>query len=402
MHSIVRSLSIALLAILPLACSGSGGGSAVATLDSGVNLSGTWQVTTTVTGVVGNCGNVSVGAVDTDTLTIQQTDGQIVLDQGTPEQLEDSLNVPNGTIARIIDSFVDGTETIQVDITVTFSSDGTSFSGTATFTSEDGCQITFDVSGSRASTGPAPVQAFLADISVTGGTSALLAGALPADSGGPSATPAGSTSVVNGGATNLGLSSSATFDTVAIAIGGVEGYWQVSLDNPTQAIQLLIQLGVDIPFAEFDCIYQIGLTGVWGPQIPVSVRRETAGTGALQVSLSWDTDADLDLYLVEPGGFVIYYGNETSPNGGMLDLDGNAGCSTSRSVENITYEGATPPAGTYTVRVNNWSGCSNPSSRWTVRINREGQAPILRSGTTTGAGFGGGQSAGEVIETFDV
>lgn len=56
--------------------------------------------------------------------------------------------------------------------------------------------------------------------------------------------------------------------------------------------------------------------------------------------LGWFNFDDLDAHMTEPGGYEIYYGNRTqsSPCGGMLDVDMNAGSGQTRTpVENIVY-----------------------------------------------------------------
>ena len=91
-----------------------------------------------------------------------------------------------------------------------------------------------------------------------------------------------------------------------------------------------------------------------------------AGTGLLQVSLSWDQENDVDLHLIDPSGEEIYYGNPVSVTGGQLDVDSNAGCSIDNiNNENIYYEDSsdvTIPSGEYEVLVNLWSNCSVASN----------------------------------------
>ncbi|GGG39667.1 YfaP family protein [Bizionia arctica] len=84
------------------------------------------------------------------------------------------------------------------------------------------------------------------------------------------------------------------------------------------------------------------------------------GTGALQVSLSFDNDKDIDLHLIEPNGDHIYYSNPQSNNGGYLDLDSNPGCSIDGiNNENIFYpDNAIIEAGTYFVYVDMYSNCN--------------------------------------------
>jgi hypothetical protein len=74
------------------------------------------------------------------------------------------------------------------------------------------------------------------------------------------------------------------------------------------------------------------------------------GTGDVQVSLTWDTETDVDLWLTEPNNNKIYYGNKNSSTGGALDFDNTSGY----GPENIFYQN-TAPSGTYKVEVNYFS-----------------------------------------------
>lgn len=78
--------------------------------------------------------------------------------------------------------------------------------------------------------------------------------------------------------------------------------------------------------------------------------RERAQRSNYQVTLSWDGPADLDLHIDCAGGGEIYYGSP-SECGGQLDVDMNGGGRRSNQpVENVFWA-ATPPSGTYRVRV---------------------------------------------------
>jgi hypothetical protein len=83
------------------------------------------------------------------------------------------------------------------------------------------------------------------------------------------------------------------------------------------------------------------------------------GTGDVRVTLLWDTVDDLDLHVTEPSGTEIYYFNKTSPSGGELDVDSNAGCANPQTnpVENIFWNAGSAPRGTYTVKVDYWAHC---------------------------------------------
>jgi hypothetical protein len=83
------------------------------------------------------------------------------------------------------------------------------------------------------------------------------------------------------------------------------------------------------------------------------------GRGDLEVTLSMSLPSDLDLYVVEPNGNVIYYNNMHSFTQGQLDLDANAACSNNTNVryEHIFWPEGQVPEGTYQIRVDNWANC---------------------------------------------
>jgi hypothetical protein len=155
--------------------------------------------------------------------------------------------------------------------------------------------------------------------------------------------------------------------------------------------------------------------------------------GPVQVTLRWNTETDLDLYLVEPlpdgGACEIYYGQPgVNPNQppppipipiplpqgcgakGWLDLDANRACGsgdttvqlTRTPVENIIYSpGVVPTSGEYTVRVNNWSACSvSTPIPWEVEVRANGQTRWYCGTFAPGTANGGGAGAGVVVTKF--
>jgi hypothetical protein len=110
-------------------------------------------------------------------------------------------------------------------------------------------------------------------------------------------------------------------------------------------------------------------------------------TGKLRISLSWSNYDDLDLHVVEPGDYRIYYGTRgrKSPSGGMLDVDMNAGMGTTRTpVENITWLVNPTKKGIYSITVNNFSHRDSKDQGFTVEIEYNGELHHF-SGTKNGA-----------------
>lgn len=86
------------------------------------------------------------------------------------------------------------------------------------------------------------------------------------------------------------------------------------------------------------------------------------GTGDIQFTLRWDSNADLDLAVTDPSGAKVDFGTETVPSGGALDVDANAACSTQDPpVENVFWPTGAAPAGTYTVEITYFSECEGGS-----------------------------------------
>jgi hypothetical protein len=106
--------------------------------------------------------------------------------------------------------------------------------------------------------------------------------------------------------------------------------------------------------------------------------REGAQRGEVAVSLTWDSDADLDLRVTCPGGEEIYYGRR-SACGGELDVDMNVPSRMSEEpVENVYWpEGAAPP-GTYRVAVTNFQTRSegDQPTPFRVRVVNGGDTAI--------------------------
>jgi hypothetical protein len=79
-------------------------------------------------------------------------------------------------------------------------------------------------------------------------------------------------------------------------------------------------------------------------------RKESGGViGDLTISLIWDTDDDLDLYVYEPDGHKIGATIPKSLSGGRLDVDANYETIMHNPMENIFWD--TPPKGNYIVNV---------------------------------------------------
>ncbi len=107
---------------------------------------------------------------------------------------------------------------------------------------------------------------------------------------------------------------------------------------------------------------------------PVAV--PTMGTGDIQATLRWNNLNDLDLHVTDPAGNEIFFGNKSSPTGGLLDVDNNAGCDermSERPVENIYWPSGSAPSGEYLVSVVLFEQCDSfDSSAFSVTVVVDG------------------------------
>lgn len=197
--------------------------------------------------------------------------------------------------------------------------------------------------------------------------------------------------VIPGGSIIVPVESEDEFSTIFVSgeqdgVGAIE-HFEVQLPAAVTEADLILTFR---PQISEDAIQQINVQvgavdGSISPVSSASFGTVSAGTGEVQVSVSWDKESDVDLHLVEPGGEVIFFGNLMSELGGELDLDSNAGCRIDGvKNENITYPDSLPPIGTYEVRVVYFSACDQGDTNFVVTVNNQGDVTTT-TGTLTDA-----------------
>lgn len=106
------------------------------------------------------------------------------------------------------------------------------------------------------------------------------------------------------------------------------------------------------------------------------------GTGDVQITLRWESSADIDLHVFEPDGTEIYYSDRgPTATGGQLDVDSNVGCEQEASVENVFWPDGDMPLGDYRVEVHGFevTGCGSGDYTLTARV--KGESVLDESGT---------------------
>lgn len=105
------------------------------------------------------------------------------------------------------------------------------------------------------------------------------------------------------------------------------------------------------------------------------------GTGDVQVTLRWQSSADLDLHVIEPDGTEIWYqAPGPSDTGGQLDVDSNVGCEQEASVENIFWPTGEAPSGEYTIEVTGYQVDDCGSGSYMVTAQVQGEEVLIEGG----------------------
>lgn len=204
------------------------------------------------------------------------------------------------------------------------------------------------------------------------------------------------TSFIPGGSSYISFQTAEELDRIYVGVDGEEGYYEWDAESclvPAESSRAVYSFSYQFTllFQEI-LITNIPLrfvvhtiTGRWYYFICI-IEYIPVGTGELQVSLAFSNAKDIDLWVKEPNGNLIYFGDRNpyiyklqgseSSEGNIigLDLDSNAGC----GIDNVNKENIYFPAdciqkGTYEVWVDMWSNC-DPSiaTDWTVRVNYKG------------------------------
>ncbi len=194
----------------------------------------------------------------------------------------------------------------------------------------------------------------------------------------------------------------------AIGLRGDVGYWIVvagvpSVSTPSDpSFAATAIFSPNIVLGSYTLLVSaVDATGTFGPPSAQILTAETSptnppATGDLVVTLTWDTESNLDLHVVDPAGGEIYWDNQSSQppfsfnqidggSYGYVDYDSNANC----VIDGLRREDAiwptAPPSGTYTVRVDTPSLCGNPIANWTVRAVLDGSEIAMARGVALDA-----------------
>lgn len=207
---------------------------------------------------------------------------------------------------------------------------------------------------------------------------------------------------INGGSFTIGVTSADAFSEVVFGMPGTPDYYRIELSSPRTSANVVITLDPGTPGGPME-VYVAGGTAPtqYGPYVTRTLSVMRVGSGDVQVSVAWNTAADVDLHVLDPAGEEIYWGSRTSASGGELDLDSNAGCGSDQPRnENTVWPVGGAPTGTYVVRLDYWDACGATQTDYVVTVWVKGRDAQVFSGTFTGEGEHGGEGAGIDITTF--
>ena len=210
------------------------------------------------------------------------------------------------------------------------------------------------------------------------------------------------------GEENFPLSGTVTGATALVGLKDDVGYWIVPATLVDQTTVGGYDFSAQLTFSPLMPVGSqtlilrgVAKDGTIGPAQLYKLEAATpVPTGALVITLAWDTEVDLDLHVVIPssdpndptpieiwakhpvglpvpvlGGPPIY--PDQIANAPYLDFDSNANCAIDgRRQENVIFPVA-PPPGDYTVRVDTPSLCGLSNAQWTVTTTPlpDGTAP---------------------------
>lgn len=123
----------------------------------------------------------------------------------------------------------------------------------------------------------------------------------------------------------------------------------------------------------------------------------TVGTGDVQVTLAWASPTDLDLAVVAPGGEMVWFGNASARNGGLLDRDTHCGNFQLGRPENIFWPQGSAPRGRYRVVVSYYRDCGGAPTQVRLAVRM-----VLPTGARTVYGTLTERGEERGLATFDL
>ena len=161
-------------------------------------------------------------------------------------------------------------------------------------------------------------------------------------------------------------------------------YGMISVDGGTVT---------EFKYSEYDLDFNTMVQGrapCWG------LEDTSVGTGDIQITLTWESSVDLDLWVEDPNGDIVNYEYTPIPSGGELDRDNKCDDFILGRPENIYWPSGDAPSGTYTVYVDYYGGCdSSDSVSYTARTVIQGAVTSYEGNISYG-------DSADMVTTFTI
>jgi hypothetical protein len=209
----------------------------------------------------------------------------------------------------------------------------------------------------------------------------------------------------------------------AVGLRGDVGYWIVAAGLPNVATPADPSFAATATFAagivpgSYTLVVQAvdgqGHFGAPKTQNLTAQVAPSAPNGDLVITLSWDTESDMDLHVVDGSGVEIFHGAMSDqpppfapqPDGGSyghLDWDSNANCVIDgKRQESVVWPNA-PPPGLYIVRIDAASLCGQPIAHWRVEATFNGQSLGEAQGVSVDASTRGPHDQGAGVTALEL
>jgi len=199
-------------------------------------------------------------------------------------------------------------------------------------------------------------------------------GDAPSGSSGPAISDAGDLSTpLLGQPYRYAIIGSTVFSKVYVWVDGASGYWELDLPVSVQSINLVLQLTSDAG-ASFDLETALGSSNGTGAAHGSTVTTTDLTNADVAITVKWTGASDVDLHVIDGLGQEIYYLNPQTDQGGVLDLDSNAGCDIDNvNQETISWPQGHAPSGPYTVKVDYFDDCGVTSTSYNGTYQVKGQ-----------------------------
>ncbi|MDE0449628.1 MAG: putative Ig domain-containing protein [Spirochaetaceae bacterium] len=229
---------------------------------------------------------------------------------------------------------------------------------------------------------------------------------VPEPGGGPAVAATGNHVYVAGGSVFLDIEPvpGAAVDRLIVSIGPEGfGYYEIDVPDAAGSYRLVGEVPFDMEPLPNGCLYVSAVDAggaVGSPACHVFIGADTAFSD-VQVTVSWDTDADLDLHVADPTGHEVYFASKRVESGGVLFPTSDECEVDNVRNERIAWTQGTPPPGRYEVRLSHFDSCEAEQTNYVLRVYNHGTVSTF-TGTLTGPGDDAARGTGQVITTFEV